>query len=110
MKHSTGAPTKDEKRRLDQLAALGCVACRVSYRVGCGPLEIHHLLRGNKRRGHMFTIPLGRWHHRGEPLEGRTKTYMRALYGPSLALHGKAFRLTYGSDTELLSLTNTMLL
>jgi len=58
----------------------------------------------------MHTVPLCRWHHRGEPDTGIHTSVMRGLYGPSLAFHGKAFHEAYGSDADLLNYTNQLLL
>ena len=69
--------------------------------------EVHHLLSGNRRRGHQFTIPLCRWHHRSDSYI--TKSQATELYGPSLALNSKAFHERYGSDDSLLAKTNELL-
>ena len=103
---------KAEKARMDRLSMIRCVAC---WQTGlcCGKTEVHHLnmfgKAGNKRRGHHYTIPLGRWHHQGIPLAGITTTQMRLFFGPSLKLHSKAFRAQYGTDDELLEKVNNLL-
>jgi hypothetical protein len=113
MKHSTKKPTKAEAARMAALKHMTCIACAEGYQrklyglVSWAPSEVHHLLSGNKRRGHMFTIPLCPYHHRGQSV----LPYKRAaeLMGPSLARSSKAFRATYGSDDELLSRVNALL-
>ena len=113
MRHSTRAPTKAERAHLAAVKALPCVACVIDDRFTeltvCGPTEVHHLLSGNKRRGHMFVLPLGRYHHRGEPLDGMSARAMRALHGPSLARQSKLFHAGYGDDASLLARVNAML-
>lgn len=113
MKHSTKSPTVAERAHLAAVKALPCVACliddRFSEQIVCGQTEVHHLLSGNKRRGHMAVIPLGAWHHRGEPLDGRSAKAMRALFGPSLARQSKLFHAWFGSDAELLARVNELL-
>ena len=112
MRHSTRAPTKAEREHLAAVKALPCVACSHLCIAGpyvCGPTEVHHLLSGNKRRGHMFVLPLGRYHHRGEPLDGMSARAMRALHGPSLARQSKLFHAWYGDDASLLARVNAML-
>jgi hypothetical protein len=113
MRHSTRAPTKAERAHLAAVKALPCVACVIDDRFTeltvCGPTEVHHLLSGNKRRGHMFVLPLGRYHHRGEPLDGMSARAMRALHGPSLARQSKLFHAWYGDDEALLARVNAML-
>ena len=98
---------------MDEVRALGCIACRIEMvtflRALGGPVEIHHLLSGNKRLGHGAILPLCRWHHRGEPAGERTKTCMAQMLGPSLALQSKAFRAKYGTEKELIGLVNKKL-
>ena len=111
MKHSTGTPTKAEKARMDAMKLMcKCVAC---YQVGIvrsGHIEIHHLLSGNKRIGHMATVSLCPWHHRGV-IYGNAVTAAEAaeMFGPSLAHGSKPFRAKFGTDAELLALQNALL-
>ena len=64
MQHSTSAPTQGEASRIERMMTLGCVAC-ASLGFWHVAEECHHLLEGNVRLGHWFTIPLCRGHHRG---------------------------------------------
>ncbi len=92
--------------------ALPCVACEIEFPDGrsvCGLTEVHHLLSGNKRRGHMFVLPLGAWHHRGVCGDPNRLSDMRCWYGPSLAEGSKPFRARYGTDDELLARVNALL-
>ena len=57
MKHSTGKPTKSEAKRIDAMMILGCVHC-AWWGKPVPAEECHHILRGNKRLGHLYTIPL----------------------------------------------------
>jgi hypothetical protein len=90
-----------------------CVACLQLWAGcewgGCGPIEVHHLISGNKRRGHLFTIPLGAYHHRGVRPMNFTQAGTVLTFGPSLALNSKIFRERFGSDDELLARTNKLL-
>ena len=43
---------------------LGCIICLIEGR-GESQAEVHHLLSGGRRMGHLFTIPLCALHHRG---------------------------------------------
>lgn len=103
MKHSTGKPTKAEQERFRMLLDIGCIACAPIYNTP----EIHHLLSGNKRRGHMFTIPLCPWHHRGYCHMGIE--LMTKFWGPSLAHGSKKFRERFGTDDELLAKVNALI-
>lgn len=104
MKHSTGKPTKAEQARFDAMKEQGiCIACCLRGERRPQPIEIHHLLSGGKRRGHLFTVGLCQWHHRGIPPFGWGDA--EALYelGPSLAKGSKPFRAVFGSDDDLLA-------
>jgi hypothetical protein len=49
--------TKAERARIEAMMQLGCVWC--GWHEKAVPAEeCHHILRGNKRMGHWFTIPL----------------------------------------------------
>jgi hypothetical protein len=121
-------PASPEQRaRWDRMIGLGCVACRlneidfnlrrVSYlrtrtTVLCAAkLEIHHLLSGNKRMGHDFTVCLCRFHHQGDflPVVGHPYAEQAMAYGPSVAHEGKRFREVYGREMALLAYQNSVL-
>lgn len=107
MKHSTGKPTATDVERFELLRQIGCIACYLEglRGIACGRTEIHHLLSGNRRRGHRFTVPLGAWHHRGVT-DRLTSADMTATFGPSLANGSKPFRERYGSDDVVLSIAD----
>lgn len=113
MKSKAKPATKAEREHLAAVKALPCIACFIEARFNvltvCGPTEVHHTLSGNKRRGHMFVLPLGRWHHRAVPFDGLSARQMRSLHGPSLARESKMFRLWYGDDDVLLARVNELL-
>lgn len=97
----TGLPpaTKEQKERFRLLKEeIGCIACWLDTG-RYNPANVHHLLDTGTRRGHSFTIPLceGEFtnHHTGNTLSiHRTK---------------KEFAKTYGTDDELLEMTNIIL-
>lgn len=110
MKHSTGAPTKAEQKRFDRMKDMGqCVACYQRGIHGRGYIQIHHLLSGNRRIGHMATVSLCVWHHQGTLMDGQTSARMTATLGPSLANGSKPFHAEFGTDAELLALQNALL-
>ena len=111
MRHSTGRPTKAEAARMAKLKRMQCIACHTGTArlMNISGSEVHHLLSGNRRRGHMFTIPLCAWHHRGHIGPLWTKRYAREMLGPSLADGSKPFHATFGTDNELLKATNDLL-
>lgn len=108
MKHSTGKPTKAERAHLAAVKAMPCIACGADW-TPTWSTEVHHTLSGNRRRGHMFVLPLCSWHHRGEPLDGWAARSMELTFGPSLARSSRQFRERYGSDDELLAQVNALL-
>lgn len=97
MQSSLKAPTKSERERWTYFPQIGCICCRM---LGTFNLpEVHHLLSGNRRRGHAFTIPLCAPHHRGVG-------YRRDLHKASVALGSKPFHAAFGSDDALLAETD----
>lgn len=111
MKHSTGKPTKAEAARMAKLKRMVCIACHTGTTrlINISGSEVHHLLSGNRRRGHLFTIPLCAWHHRGHIGPLWSKKYAREMLGPSLADGSKPFHAMFGSDDALLDATNKLL-
>lgn len=102
-----------EQKRLDAIHRMPCCACvkNLDFRI-IYPTEAHHLVDKGYREhsgGHMATIPLCRWHHRGEPLENYGVREMTALCGPSMALDKRAFTEKYGTQRQLLDETNGLL-
>ena len=90
-------PTKAEARWMAQIVAYGCIACRLDG-YGYVPAEVHHILRGGVRIGHLHTISLCSGHHR------------RGAGRPGLiARHPDKtwFELRYGTEAELLSRLRT---
>lgn len=109
MKHSTGTPTKIEAKRMDTIKDIAICMCCQQRKLLASAVEVHHLLSGNKRMGHMFTVGLCVWHHRGIPMYGYTRRQMREIYGDSLAEGSKIFRAQFGSDMDLLAIQDEML-
>lgn len=105
--------TKSEQARFDNMKDLGCIACILDGRIepfgfGYAP-EIHHMLSGNKRIGHMATVPLCTWHHQGAVWPGVSFPSILAELGPSWHKHRREFRKRYGSDAELIETVNQYL-
>ena len=83
-----GNPTKAEKKWMDFLSQHGCVICR-------SPTEIHHLLSGGRRIGHMDSISLCPWHHRS----GFNDSVVTSRHPWK-----RAFEKRYGTEDQLLKL------
>ena len=101
MRSSLGKPTKKEKERIDRFSVVGCVACRSTLGVYNSQYDIHHIIRGNRRVGHWFTIPLCPQHHRN--------IYDRDGEWTSIAHGSKAFERIHGSEESLWEKTQYLL-
>lgn len=98
--------SKKDQARLDAIHAMPCIACEILGGLCCGKTEAHHIVDNGYRRlsgGHSSTLPLGRYHHRGEPRDGMQEYEMESIYGPSLKLNKKAFVTRFGTERELLA-------
>lgn len=62
LKTSSGKPTKAEQARIEKMLALGCSAC--AELCLWMTAEVHHILDGDRRLGHWYTLPLCPGHHR----------------------------------------------
>lgn len=104
--------TKADKKRLDIIHRLPCLACVQQGVPQPSPTQAHHLVDKGYRKhsgGHQATIPLCAWHHVGEPVMDETATDMKVLFGPSMFHHGKLFTKVYGTQRELLARTNAVI-
>ncbi len=102
---STGNPTKAESAWMLLVKTTGCICCDSEgfAHDPDGPMvEAHHLLSGGIRRGHMHTVGLCAWHHRGALIvQGWSHADHRARLGPSLAEGSEPFHRWYGDDERL---------
>jgi hypothetical protein len=99
-----GRPTPEQQEHQDAQRAHGCAMCRLlgldfkDLKPGmspCGRTQVHHRttgdLHGQLQLGQDETVALGDYHHEGTPKPGYNNASMRAKFGPSLALHKRAF-------------------
>lgn len=93
-----------EKMRMDAIQKGGCVLSmyraerELEVPVG-GKVEIHHIVRGNKRLGHLYTVPLRAWYHsRVVPYPATSETEALARYGATIKHGMKAFRASHDLD------------
>lgn len=83
-------PNKLEREWMNRIADLGCVACKqdgIESRA-----SVHHIIQGNRRLGHLYSIGLCYPHHQGD---GRQV--------PSVHFTKRTFVQRYGSELELLA-------
>lgn len=89
-----GAPTREESAWMASIVALGCIACLLDG-VPPRPTAVHHILRGGRRMGHLFTLPLcDPGHHQGGEQFGLISRH------PWKA----RFEERYGAEMDLLAL------
>lgn len=92
--------TKAEKAHMDAVSALGCLICRNQGRYSV-PAAIHHVLRGGRRMGHMFVLPLcDPGHHKGAP-----------SHSGQISRHPnkREFERRYGTEQQLLAQVERLL-
>lgn len=92
LKTSTGSPTKAERERWARFEEIGCICCLLSFGQKQPRYEVHHLLQGGRRLGHLYSIPLCETHHRGRSISG---------LWTSIAQGSKAFNAVHGSQWDL---------
>ena len=90
--------TKAEALHLDRVQQLGCIACYLDHGV-YSPAEIHHIIGGNRRKGHKYVLPLCVSHHRGGS-DGTSGTVV------SRHPYKRRFEDAYGCEDELLNLVD----
>jgi Recombination enhancement, RecA-dependent nuclease len=99
MNHLTGKPSKAEAERITSMMILGCCACAF---IGIPQIaeECHHIVEGNRRMGHWYSIPLCKGHHRGI-WSPEQVICMPENFRVSLCDGSKAFESVYASEREL---------
>lgn len=90
--------TKAESAWMDSICQLGCIVCLL-FKGVVSPAEPHHMLRGGRRRGHLFTIPLCPLHHRS----GRNDDEV-----VSRDQNQRRFEKRYGTEDSLLAKTREL--
>ncbi len=104
--------TKEQLRRFDAIQERGCVPCWLESRFTGRkhepePCDIHHT-DGSKNHNDVYgNCP---WHHRGVPKGDLRPSDMLPIFGPSMALHPREYRIRYGTENDLLAYQRAMLL
>ena len=83
------------QRHMQNVASLGCIACRRTGK-GATPAEVHHILRNGKRIDDFSVLPLCTRHHR----EGVNDEHYVSRHPWK-----REFEKRYGTEQELLELT-----
>jgi len=102
--------TKYERERIEAMMRLGCVFCAVLGVVNAHQLECHHIVEGNRRLGHWYTLPACIGHHRGHFTPEQVQILEALAREKDLAPHAllvgiasgsKAFEPYYGTEREM---------
>ena len=103
--------TKSDGDRIRKFERLGCIACRKDGRPEKVGYDVHHITDNGRRLGHLYTIPLCPWHHRGyvecKPEYVTDDDIHRDV--PSLAKSKRDFVAKYGSEMDLWVEVNELL-
>lgn len=109
MQHSTHAPTQSEAQRFAEFQDIGCVVSFVYLRTQEFSYEVHHICRDGVRMGHLFTIPLSLWFHRGRLPDHMSEAEAARKLGPSMHHNKDAFVKRFGTEFELLEMVNALI-
>lgn len=92
-------PNKAEQARMDALSKMQCPCCLMVL-IHYHKVEIHHIVSGNKRLGHWYTIPLCAGHHRGEFTD--TQVMRMSAHDLVAISDGRyAFQTVYGTEKAI---------
>ena len=98
-KPGKGAPTVEEKKWLQAIVSFGCVACWLDGSPRREP-EVHHILRGGVRMGHLYSLPLcSPGHHRNGQMVGMVSRHPWR----------RRFEARYATEQQLLNRLQTLL-
>jgi len=89
--------TKAEKAHMARVAAFYCCVCKWFMGGIRSEAQVHHMLRGGKRIGHFFTLPLCPTHHTGLGLTNE----MRRLGIVPRSDSQRAFEKAYDTEANL---------
>lgn len=92
--------TLAQKRRVDRMRPIGCVACASAGWFNPNELELHHLIEGNRRLGHSYTIFLCRGHHQGHWSSAQIQALL-PRYRVAITDGRKRFNTVFGSERSL---------
>jgi hypothetical protein len=92
-----------EKMRIAAMMKGGCILTLYRRDRGLavppsGKIECQHIVRDNKRLGHLYTIPLHAYYHQGRVPLGYDPRDARAAFGATLKDSMRVFRESHGVD------------
>lgn len=87
-------PTAEERRRMNAIAGLGCIACRKDG-IANPWVSLHHIDGRTKPGAHLMVLPLCAPHHQQDDTD--------PLQRPSVHGRKATFTERYGSELQLLA-------
>lgn len=96
--------TKKEKHYHDAICEIGCIVCLDTFKT-YSPGTVHHINGRSKRGAHMQSICLCARHHQVASDSGEWAT----RHGPGRNASKSMFEAAYGTEQELLEMTNNLL-
>ena len=108
---ATKSQNKADELRLQILGHLGCLPCNIDGWPG-EPPTVQHVTEGGVRLKdqHQMTYPSCPWHHLGNTPDGVRGgiSDCEDKLGPSFARNKRAFQKRYGSERQLVQMTDAM--
>lgn len=101
-------PTKAEQERIEQMMTFMCPFCEIAGYAYREHNECHHMLSGNKRMGHWYSIPVCAGHHRGE-WTVRQRSLMDPQYLVSISDGRKMFTRVFPTERQVWELVQRKL-
>ena len=103
----TPAKSKADRERLAAVSSLPCLPCLIDG-FPAVPATVQHVVEARKRLGDLWTYPSCPWHHQATGISGNVAA-LTARYGPSLATDSREFQTRYGSERQLVHITDAMI-
>ena len=104
--------TKADEKRLTGVSQIGCLPCMID---GWNDVSatVQHITEGSVRLEdeHQMTYPSCPWHHQAQPPKSCHGSSRRARrkFGPSFADSKRDFAIAYGSERDLVAITDALL-
>lgn len=100
--------TKLQLLRMAWFPEVGCIAC-IQQGLPKTLLDVAHETNGGRREGPFYTFPLCPYHHRGVMPDGFNSRTAEERFGPSFALSKRRFEERYGTESELVEMTDAFI-
>jgi hypothetical protein len=96
-------PTASERKRILAMMRDGCILTKYRRERKLavpppGKIERHHVVRGNRRMGHRYMIPLHVYYHQKWIPFGYTEDTARKAFGATIKDSIRVFRASHGVD------------